>query len=152
MHSKSAIFKRKWLMTNMFKHTRNTDNSGIRFSKQISMNNIAPKTAKMLDTQNYFQNHIKNAKANKFLSQSAFYTSKGSTCKVLPFYDFGLKFYDKFCSAPTRSSTSYAYLITKIGNRNLKWIRSSKNVKKCTISGQTPALTLRRVIVSLKSW
>ena len=31
------------------------------------------------------QNHIKNAKAIKFLLLSAFYTSKGSTCKVLTF-------------------------------------------------------------------
>ena len=52
----------------------------------------------MLDTQNCLQNHIKNAKATKFLIQSAFYTSKGRTCKVLPFYDFWFKFYNKFCS------------------------------------------------------
>ena len=30
--------------------------------------------------------------------------------------------------APTRSSTSYAYLITKIGNRNLKCIKLAKTV------------------------
>ena len=51
----------------------------------------------MLDTQNFLQNHIKNSKATKFLLQSAVYTSKGSTCKVLPFYDVWFKFYDRFC-------------------------------------------------------
>ena len=62
------------------------------------MKNIAPKTANMLDTQNCLQNHIKNTKTTKFLLQSIFYTSKGSTCKVLPFYDFWFTFYYKFCS------------------------------------------------------
>ena len=72
----------------------------------------------MLDTQN-FQNHIKNAKTTKFLLQSAFYTSKGRTYKALSFYDFGLSFMVSSFTA-TGSSTFYAYLITKIGNRNLK--------------------------------
>ena len=56
------------------------------------------KTAEIQDTQNRLQNLIKNAKATKFLSQSIFYTSKGRTCKVLPFCDFWFKFYDKICS------------------------------------------------------
>ena len=59
----------------------------------------------MLDTQNCLQNHIK---ATEFPSQSAFYTYKGSTYKDLPFYNFWLKLYDKFCS-PTQSSLSYTY-------------------------------------------
>ena len=62
------------------------------------MNNIAPKLQKVLDTQNCLQNHTKNTKATKVLLQSAFYTSKGSNCVVLAFYDFWFKFYDKFCS------------------------------------------------------
>ena len=61
------------------------------------MNNIAPKLQKCW-TQNCLQNRIKNAKAAKFLLQSAFYTSNENACKVLPFYDFWIKFYDKFCS------------------------------------------------------
>ena len=75
----------------------------------------------MLDIQNCLQNHIKNAKATKFLLQSAFYTYKGSLRKGLPFYDFwyGLGFMVSSV-ASTRSSTSYAYLLTKIGNPNLK--------------------------------
>ena len=60
------------------------------FISRFTMNNIvlSTKTSKMLDAQDCLQNHIKNAKATKFLSKSAFYTTKGSTCKVLPFYDF----------------------------------------------------------------
>ena len=71
----------------------------------------------MLGTKNHLQNHIKNAKATKFLLQSAFYTSKGCTCKLLPFYDFGLRFTISSV-LPTRSSTFYAYLITQLRNRN----------------------------------
>ena len=69
----------------------------------------------MLDTQNCLSNDIKNANATKFLLQSAFYISKGITCKLLPFYNVWIKFYDKFY-IPTRSSTAYAYLVTKIGD------------------------------------
>ena len=89
-------------------------------------NNIALKTAKMLDTQNCPQNHIKNVKATKFLLQSAMYTSKGCTCTVLPFYNFWLSFMISSV-APTRSSTSDAYLIAKIGNRNLNSIINFRN-------------------------
>ena len=52
----------------------------------------------MLDSQNRLQNYFKNAKTTKFLSELVFYTSKGRTCKVLPFYDFWFTFNDKFCS------------------------------------------------------
>ena len=72
----------------------------------------------MLDTQNWFQNHIKNAKGTKFLLQSAFYTSKES----FTFLRLGLSFMVSSV-APTRSSTSYAYFITKIGNGNLNLIQ-----------------------------
>ena len=79
------------------------------------MNNIAPKLKKNAGHRKLpYENHMKNAKATKFPLQSALYT-----CKVLVFSDSWFKFYDKFCS-PHRSSTFYAYLITKIGNRNLK--------------------------------
>ena len=53
-------------------------------------------------------------------TRDAFYKSKGRTCKGLPFYDF-ISFMISSV-APTRSSTFYAYLITKIGYRNLKSI------------------------------
>ena len=73
----------------------------------------------MLDSQNRLQNYFKNAKTTKCLLELAFYTSKGRTCKVLSFYDFCLTFNDEFCS-PYPKVDFYAYLITKIGNRNLK--------------------------------
>ena len=72
----------------------------------------------MLDSQNRFQNYFKNAKTSKFLLELAFYTSEGHTCKVLSFYNFWFTFNDKFCS-PYPIVDFYAYLITKIGNRNL---------------------------------
>ena len=62
------------------------------------MNNIAPKNALNAGHTKLPSNHIKNATATKFLLQSAFYTSEGSTCEVLPFYNFWFKIYDKFCS------------------------------------------------------
>ena len=73
----------------------------------------------MLDSQNRLQNCFKNTKTTKFPSELAFYTSEGHTCKVLSFYDFWFTFNDKFCS-PYPIVDFYAYLITKIGNRNLK--------------------------------
>ena len=114
------FLKRKWLITNILKHTRNTNNSGISFYKQIYNEKHRTKTAKMLDTQNCLQNHIKNAKATKFLLQSSFYTSKGkgNTCKFYLSMTFGLSFIISFV-APTRSSTSYAYLVTKTGTVTL---------------------------------
>ena len=69
----------------------------------------------MLDSQNRLQSYFKNAKTTRFLLELAFYTSEGHTCKVLSFYDF---WNDKFCS-PYPIIDFYAYLITKIGNRNL---------------------------------
>ena len=72
----------------------------------------------MLDSQNRLQNYFKNAKTIKFLLELAFYTSEGRTCKVLSFYDFWFRFNDKFCSSYPIVDF-YAYLITKIGNRNL---------------------------------
>ena len=78
----------------------------------------------MLDSQNRLQNYFKNTKTTKFLLKLAFYTSEGHTCKVLSFYDFWFTFNYKFCS-PYPIVDFYAYLITKIGNRNLNSIRLS---------------------------
>ena len=102
----------------MLKHIKNTNNSGIRFYKQSYNEYYCTKTAKMLDSQNRLQNCFKNTKTAKFFSELTFYTSEGHTCKVLSFYDFWFTFNDKFCS-PYPIVDFYAYLITKIGNRNL---------------------------------
>ena len=102
------------------------------FISRFTMNNEyhCTKTAKMLYTQNCHQNCIKNAEATKFISQSACYTSKGRTCKVLHFYSFWFKFYDKF-----RSSTFYAYLITKIESHDLnKDIPDADGMKSYSIT------------------
>ena len=60
------------------------------------MNKIAC-APKLKNAEHIKLHHVKNAKVTKFLLQSAFYTSKGRTCNVLPFYDFWFKFYGKFC-------------------------------------------------------
>ena len=82
----------------MLKHTRNTNNTGICFYKQIYTEQYCTKTAETLDSQNRLQNCFKNAKTTIFLYELAFYTSKGRTCKVLSFYDFWFMFNDKFYS------------------------------------------------------
>ena len=77
----------------------------------------------MLDTQNCLQN-MKNDKSTIFFSQLAFYTSKGHTCKVFPFYLYDFFFIISFIISSvvhTRLSTFYAYLITIMGNRNLNF-------------------------------
>ena len=103
----------------MLKHTRNTNNSGIRFYKQnglyqtcssiqgtqitvgfvfisrFTMNNIAPKLQKCWTHKIGFKIVSKMLKQPNFL---AFYTSDGHTCQVLSFYDFWFTFNDKFCS------------------------------------------------------
>ena len=83
------------------------------------MNNIAPKLQQCYTQKIAFKIIFLNAKATKFLLQSAFYTSKKGLAKFSLSTTFGLSFMISSV-APTRSSTSYAYLITKIGNRNLK--------------------------------
>ena len=57
------------------------------FISKFTMNNIAPKLQNAGHTKLPSKSY-QNAKTTKFLLQSAFYTSKGSTYKVLPFYDF----------------------------------------------------------------
>ena len=85
------------------------------------MNNIAPrpKTAKMLVTQNCIQNHIKNAKAINFFYIQPSTLPKKALAKFYLSIAFGLSFMINSVF-PTLSSTSYAYLATKIGNSNLK--------------------------------
>ena len=51
----------------MLRHTSNTNNSGIRFYKQIYDAQNCTKIAKMLYAQNCHQNLIKNARATKFI-------------------------------------------------------------------------------------
>ena len=94
------------------------------------MNNIAPKlqkcwTHKLPGHTNCLDTQIAFKIIFKMLMQPSFFYSKPS---ILPkqalakFYlstTFGLSFILSSVT-PTRSLTSYAYLITKIGNRNYK--------------------------------
>ena len=57
------------------------------------MNNIAPKLQKRWTHKIAFKILSKILRHSEFLLQSAFYISKGRTCKVLPFYD--LRTYDR---------------------------------------------------------
>ena len=71
----------------------------------------------MLHTQNCLQNHIKN-----MLKQPNFFYSQLSTLPkgALAKFYLSTTFVMISSVAPNRSSTFYAYLITKIENRNLK--------------------------------
>ena len=89
------------------------------FISRFTMNNIAPKLQKCWTHKIAFKIISKMLKQPNFFLELAFYTSEGHTCKVLSFYDFWFTFNDKFCS-PYPIVDFYAYLITKIGNRNLK--------------------------------
>ena len=92
-------------MTSVLKHTRGTNNSGICFYKQIYNEYHCTKTAKMLDTQNCVQNHIKNAKATNFCQPSTL--PKDKPAKFYFRTTLGLSFMVSSV-APTRSSISYA--------------------------------------------
>ena len=76
----------------------------------------------MLDSQNRLQNCFKNAKTTKFLSELASTLPKDTPAKFYLSTTFSLRLMISYV-APTRLSTFYAYLITKIGNRNLKCAR-----------------------------
>ena len=102
----------------MLSHTRNTNNSGIHFYKQI-YNNTARKLQKC------WTHKIALKIMSKMQKQSNLFYSQPSTLPkdaLAKFYlstSFGLSFIISSV-ASTRSLTFYAYLITKIENRNLK--------------------------------
>ena len=89
------------------------------------MNNIAPKL------QKYWTHKIVFKIISKVLKQPIFCYSrpstppKDSTAKFYFSTTFGLSFMISFL-APTRSSTFYAYLITKIGNRDLNGVKPAR--------------------------
>ena len=72
----------------------------------------------MLYTQNCHQNCIKMPKQPNFFYSQAATLPKDAPAKFYISTGFGLRFMISSV-APTRSSTFYAYLITKIGNCNL---------------------------------
>ena len=108
----------------------------------------------MLDTQNCLQNRIKNTKTTKFLSQLTFHTSKGRTCKVLPFHEFWLSFivllYVRYALPDGRHFTHI--LNTKIGNRNLntKNARDYKATRYQELENQTKSnKSLKLILVEI---
>ena len=97
------------------------------------MNNIAPKLQKCW-THNIAFNIV-----SKMLKQPNFFYGQPSTLpKDTPakFYlsrTFGLSFMISSV-APTRSSTSYAYLVIKIGNRHLNKLNIFNQQKYCLLN------------------
>ena len=83
------------------------------------MNNIAAKLQKCWTHKIAFKIISKILKQPNFFHSQPSTLSKEALCKVLPFGDLWFIFMISSV-APTRSSTSYALLVTKIGNRNLK--------------------------------
>ena len=94
------FFKRKWLITNMLKYTRNTNNSGIRFISRFTMNNIAPKLQKCWTHKISFiyRSYKKILKQqNLFYSQPSTLPKEAFAKFYLSIYNFWFKFYDNFC-------------------------------------------------------
>ena len=106
----------------MLKHTRNTNNSGIRFYKaDLPRNNIAPKLQKCWTYKIAFNIISKMLKQPNFFHSQPSTLPKEALAKIYLSTTFVLRFMISSI-APTQSSTFYAYLITKIGNCNLKHV------------------------------
>ena len=116
----------------MLKHTRNINNIGIRFISRFTMNNVA------LKLQKCWRHKIAFKIISKMLKQPNLFHSQPSTlpkkapAKFHPSTVSGLNFMISSV-APTRSSTFCAYLITKIGNRNVNMFcgRSLGSIQRC---------------------
>ena len=104
----------------MLKHTRNTNDSEILFYKQMYSEQHCTRKLQKCWTHNIAFKII-----SKMLKQASFFHSQPSARAEEAFAKFYLSmtFWLSFMIssvAPTRSSTSYSCLITKIGNRNFK--------------------------------
>ena len=102
----------------MLKRTTNTNNSGIRFYKQI----IAPKLQKCWIHKIAFNIISKMLKQPNYPYSQPSTPPKEALAKFYLSTTFGSSFMIRSV-APTRSSTSYAYFITKIWNHNLNAIK-----------------------------
>ena len=96
-----------------------------------------PKLQKCWRQKNCLQHHAKILKPPNFFTVSLLHLQKEALAKFYLSTTFGLGFMTSSV-APTRSSTSHAYLITKIGNCNLKrqkklakdfWLHASQEGK-----------------------
>ena len=86
---------------------------------RFTMNNIAPKLQKCWTRKITFKIISKMLKQPKFFCIQLSTRPKEALVKFYLSTTFGLSFTISSV-APTRSSTSYAYLITKIRKRNIK--------------------------------
>ena len=91
------------------------------------MNNIAPKLQKCWTQKIAFKIILKMLKQPNFFYSQPSTRPKGAPAKFYFSMPFGLSF---MISSRTRSATFYAFLITKIGNCNLK-SKYSQKIKQC---------------------
>ena len=84
------------------------------------MNNIVPKLQKCWTHKIAFKIISKMPKQPNFFHSQPYTLPKDALANFYLSTTFGSSFI-KRSVAPTRSSTLYAYSITKIGDRNLKW-------------------------------
>ena len=91
------------------------------FTSRFTINNIAPKLQKCWTQKIAFKIIPKIPKKPNFIYSQPSTLPKEALAKLYLFTTFGLCFMISSL-ALTRSSTFYAYLIIKIGNRNLKKI------------------------------
>ena len=101
----------------MFRHTRNTTSESV-FISRFTMNNIAPKLQKCWTQKVVFKIVSKMLKQQISFTVSLLHFQRTH----LQWFTFLQPFISSFMIssvAPTRSSAFYAYLITKIGKRNL---------------------------------
>ena len=89
------------------------------FISRFTMNNIAPKLQKRWTHKIAFKIISKMLKQPNFFQSWPSTLPKDAPAKFYLSTTFGLRLMISSV-APTRQSTFYAYLITKIGNRNLK--------------------------------
>ena len=83
------------------------------------MNNIAPKVQKRWTDKIAFKIILKMLKQSNFFQSQPFILPKDTPAKFYLSATFGLRLMISSV-APTCLSTFYTYLITKIGNHNLK--------------------------------
>ena len=91
------------------------------FISRFTMNNIAPKLQKCRTHKIAFKIVLKILKQPNFFHSQPSTHPKEALAKFYLSRTFGLRFITSSV-APTRSSTFYAYLITKIGNCNLNFL------------------------------
>ena len=124
MFSKSAIFKRKWLITQKCSSIQGAQITVESvFIGRFTVNNIAPKLQKCWTPKIAFKIISKMLKQPNFFHSQPSALPKDALAKFYLSTTFGSSFMISCMIsfvAPTRSLTVHEYLISKIRNRNLK--------------------------------